>query len=110
MGLLSGEISQKQRSHTLEGFKQGKIKIIVATDVIGRGIHIEEVSHVINYNLPDEPDDYVHRIGRTGRAGSSGTAISLACETESFQIPAIEQRLGEKFKCQLPPQQWLEQE
>jgi len=108
VGLLSGEISQKQRSQTLEGFKQDKIKIIVATDVIGRGIHIEDVSHVINYNLPDEPDDYVHRIGRTGRAGSSGTAISLACETESFQIPAIEQRLGEKFKCQLPPQQWLE--
>lgn len=109
VGLLSGEISQKQRSQTLEGFKQGKITIIVATDVIGRGIHIEDVSHVINYNLPDEPDDYVHRIGRTGRAGSSGTAISLACETESFQIPAIEQRLGQKFKCQLPPQHWLEQ-
>jgi len=107
VGLLSGEISQKQRSQTLEGFKKGQIRIIVATDVIGRGIHIEEVSHVINYNLPDEPDDYVHRIGRTGRAGSTGVAISLACETESFQIPAIEQRLGEKFKCQLPPQQWL---
>jgi len=108
VGLLSGEISQKQRSQTLEGFKNDQIKIIVATDVIGRGIHIEEVSHVINYNLPDEPDDYVHRIGRTGRAGSSGVAINLACETESFQIPAIEQRLGQKFKYQLPPQHWLE--
>jgi len=108
VGLLSGEISQKQRSQTLEGFKADQIKIIVATDVIGRGIHIEDVTHVINYNLPDEPDDYVHRIGRTGRAGSSGIAINLACETESFQLPAIEQRLGQKFKYQLPPQQWLQ--
>lgn len=107
VGLLSGEISQKQRTQTLAQFKEGKIQIIVATDVIGRGIHIDEISHVINYNLPDEPDDYVHRIGRTGRAGSSGIAISLACETESFQIPAIEQRLGQKFKCQLPPTELL---
>ena len=106
-GLLSGEISQDKRTRTLEDFKNGKISILVATDVVGRGIHIEDVSHVINYNLPDEPDDYVHRIGRTGRAGAAGTAITLACEFESFQIPAIEELLGHKLKCVLPPEELL---
>lgn len=107
VGLLSGEITQQKRTRTLQDFKSGKISILVATDVVGRGIHIEEVSHVINYYLPDEADDYVHRIGRTGRAGSTGIAINLACETESFQIPAIEQRLGRKLKCELPPEELL---
>ena len=107
VGLLSGEITQQKRTRTLSDFKEGKIKVLVATDVVGRGIHIEDVSHVINYYLPEEPDDYVHRIGRTGRAGSSGIAINLACETESFQIPAIEARLGRKLKCQLPPEELL---
>lgn len=104
VGLLSGEISQQKRTRTLNSFKEGGIGILVATDVVGRGIHIEEVSHVINYNLPQEPGDYVHRIGRTGRAGSTGIAISLACEFESFQIPAIEELLGEKLNCELPPE------
>ncbi|WP_455205577.1 ATP-dependent RNA helicase RhlB [Kaarinaea lacus] len=107
VGLLSGEITQQKRTRTLQDFKSGKISILVATDVVGRGIHIEEVSHVINYYLPDEADDYVHRIGRTGRAGSTGIAINLACETESFQIPAIEERLGRKLKCELPPEELL---
>ena len=106
-GLLSGEISQDKRSRTLADFKSGKINILVATDVVGRGIHIEDVSHVINYNLPEEPDDYVHRIGRTGRAGAAGIAITLACEFESFQIPAIEELLGNKLKCVLPPEELL---
>jgi len=106
-GLLSGEITQQKRTRTLSEFKDGKINVLVATDVVGRGIHIEEISHVINYNLPEEPDDYVHRIGRTGRAGSSGIAINLACETESFQLPAIEARLGRKLKCELPPEELL---
>lgn len=106
-GLLSGEITQQKRTRTMSELKNGNINILVATDVVGRGIHIEEISHVINYNLPDEPDDYVHRIGRTGRAGSSGIAINLACEMESFQIPAIEKRLGAKLKCELPPEDLL---
>ena len=106
-GLLSGEISQQKRTRTLADFKNGNISILVATDVVGRGIHIEDVSHVINYNLPDEPDDYVHRIGRTGRAGAAGIAITLACEFESFQIPAIEKLLGNKLKCELPPEELL---
>ena len=108
VGLLSGEITQQKRTRTLSDFKEGKINVLVATDVVGRGIHIEDVTHVINYNLPEEPDDYVHRIGRTGRAGSTGIAINLACETESFQIPAIEARLGRKLKCQLPPEELLQ--
>jgi ATP-dependent RNA helicase RhlB len=107
VGLLSGEITQQKRTRTLSEFKEGKINVLVATDVVGRGIHIEDVTHVINYNLPEEPDDYVHRIGRTGRAGATGIAINLACETESFQIPAIEARLGRKLKCQLPPEELL---
>ncbi len=106
-GLLSGEVTQQKRTRTLADLKEGKINVLVATDVVGRGIHIDEVSHVINYNLPEEPDDYVHRIGRTGRAGASGIAINLACETESFQLPAIESRLGRKLKCELPPEELL---
>ncbi|NOY73630.1 MAG: ATP-dependent RNA helicase RhlB, partial [Gammaproteobacteria bacterium] len=101
---LSGEIAQNKRSRTLAEFKNGKIKILVATDVMGRGIHIDAITHVINYNLPDNPEDYVHRIGRTGRAGVLGTAISLACEHEAFQLPAIEELLGQKLKCELPPE------
>ena len=76
VGMLSGDVPQQKRVRTLENFRSGKLKILVATDVAGRGIHIDDISHVINYNLPEEPEDYVHRIGRTGRAGKSGTSIS----------------------------------
>ncbi len=105
-GLLTGEIPQKKRTATLEKFKNGEFKTMIATDVAGRGIHVEGVSHVINYNLPDNPDDYIHRIGRTGRAGATGISISLACEFESFQVPAIEALLGEKLRCELPPEEF----
>lgn len=79
----------------------------MATDVAGRGIHIDGISHVINYNLPEDPDDYVHRIGRTGRAGASGTSISFACEDDSFLIPDLEALLGDKLKKDYPPEQLL---
>ena len=102
-GILSGEIPQQKRTRTLEDFKQGKIRVLVATDVAGRGIHVDGISHVVNYNLPEDPEDYVHRIGRTGRAGATGISISLACEDEAFQLPDIEELLGKKFKCELPP-------
>ncbi|MEQ8954678.1 MAG: ATP-dependent RNA helicase RhlB, partial [Gammaproteobacteria bacterium] len=88
-GMLSGEVEQKKRIRTLDAFKTGKIKVLVATDVAGRGLHIEDVTHVINYTLPEESDDYVHRIGRTGRAGAVGTSISFACEDDSFLLPPI---------------------
>ena len=107
VGILSGEIAQNKRTRTLGDFKSGKLKVLVATDVAGRGIHVEGVSHVINYNLPEDPEDYIHRIGRTGRAGATGTSISLACEDEAFQLPAIEELLGEKLHCELASNELL---
>ena len=106
-GMLSGEIAQNQRVRTLEAFKNGKIKVLVATDVAGRGLHIDDVTHVINYTLPEEPEDYVHRIGRTGRAGAIGTSISFACEEDSFLLPDIEEKLGAKLDCIHPQESQL---
>ncbi len=96
--MISGELPQQKRLKTLEKFRNGSFKVLVATDVAGRGIHIEGVTHVINYNLPDDPEDYVHRIGRTGRAGASGISISFACEDDSFLIPDLEGYLGQSLK------------
>lgn len=106
-GLLSGEIDQNKRIKTLDRFKSGDIKVLVATDVAGRGIHISGISHVVNFTLPEEPEDYVHRIGRTGRAGSKGTSISFACEDDAFRLPAIEALLGGAIKCEQPPESLL---
>ncbi len=105
--MLSGEVAQKKRIRTLEDFRSGVIRVMVATDVAGRGIHIEGISHVVNYNLPLDPEDYVHRIGRTGRAGATGTSISFATEDEAFQIPRIEEYLGNKLICTYPEDQLL---
>ncbi len=106
-GILSGEIPQAKRTRTLEQFKQGDIKVLVATDVAGRGIHVEGVSHVVNYNLPEDPEDYVHRIGRTGRAGATGTSISFASEDDAFLLPDLEVLLGCKLECTHPPEDLL---
>ncbi len=106
--VLSGDIRQRTRIRTLENFKAGKIRILVATDVAGRGIHIEGMDHVINYTLPRDPEDYVHRIGRTGRAGAAGTSISFADEEDSFFIPKIEALIGNKLPCIQPEEEWLE--
>ncbi len=106
-GMLSGEIPQPKRTRTLDQFKAGEIQVLVATDVAGRGLHIEDVSHVINYTLPEEPDDYVHRIGRTGRAGGFGTSISFACEEDSFLLPSIEEKLGDRLVCSHPEEAQL---
>lgn len=108
VGLLSGEVNQQKRSKTLKRFKEGDIKILVATDVAGRGIHVDGVSHVVNFNLPEDPEDYVHRIGRTGRAGSSGVSISLACEDDAFALPDIEKLLGKKLNYSQPPAELLQ--
>lgn len=94
---ITGDIIQKKRLRILEDFKTGKLPILVATDVASRGIHVENVSHVINYDLPQDPEDYVHRIGRTGRAGAAGRAISLADEEYVYSLPAIEQYIGQKI-------------
>jgi ATP-dependent RNA helicase RhlB len=105
--ILSGDIRQQTRVRTLDNFKAGKIRVLVATDVAGRGIHIEGMDHVINYTLPRDAEDYVHRIGRTGRAGSVGTSISFADEDDSFNIPAIEELLGNELPCIYPEEEWL---
>ena len=105
--LLSGEVPQEKRIRVLRDFKEGKIPVVVATDVAARGIHVEGIGHVINYNLPDDPEDYVHRIGRTGRAGAEGVSISFACEEDSFAIPGIETYLGHDLACTQPEEELL---
>ncbi|MTI13559.1 ATP-dependent RNA helicase RhlB [Sansalvadorimonas verongulae] len=105
--MLSGDVPQKKRVRTLEDFRSGRLRVLVATDVAGRGIHIDGISHVVNYNLPEDPEDYVHRIGRTGRAGTTGTSISFACEDESFLIPTLEELLGGRLSCTQPPEELL---
>jgi ATP-dependent RNA helicase RhlB len=105
---LSGSIPQNKRIRTLERFRSGDVRILVATDVAGRGLHIEGVSHIVNFNVPQDAEDYVHRIGRTGRAGAKGTSITFACESESFYLPAIEEYLGEGLPYVHPESEWVE--
>jgi ATP-dependent RNA helicase RhlB len=99
--MLSGDVGQNKRLAVLENFRSGKIKIVIATDVAGRGIHVDDIDYVINFDFPYEAEDYVHRIGRTGRAGNTGIAISFADEDESFAIPDIEEYIKEPLKCTL---------
>ena len=105
--LLSGDVEQNKRTVRLELFRSGKVKVLVATDVAGRGIHIEGITFVVNYTLPYEPEDYVHRIGRTGRAGASGKAVSFACEEGAFYLPAIEEFIDKKLECIVPDEPLL---
>ncbi|SJL83473.1 ATP-dependent RNA helicase RhlB [Vibrio palustris] len=93
VGLLTGDVPQKKRERILEQFTAGEIDILVATDVAARGLHIPLVTHVFNYDLPDDSEDYIHRIGRTGRAGESGFSISFACEDYAVNLPAIEETI-----------------
>ncbi|MDH5300559.1 MAG: DEAD/DEAH box helicase [Gammaproteobacteria bacterium] len=94
---LSGDVPQKKRQRLVLDFQKGTFPVLVATDVAARGLHIPDVSHVVNYDLPQDAEDYVHRIGRTGRIGAEGKAISLACETYTFHLPEIEQYIGKKI-------------
>jgi len=96
--MLSGDVDQAKRERYLDKFKNGNAKVLVATDVAGRGIHVDDISHVVNYTLPDQPDDYVHRIGRTGRAGQKGISISFVSEDDAFNLPAIEAHLDRHLK------------
>jgi len=96
--ILSGDVAQNKRMNLLTAFQKGELPILVATDVAARGLHIPAVSHVINYDLPQDSEDYIHRIGRTARAGASGDAISFACEEYAFSLPDIEQQLGHKIE------------
>jgi ATP-dependent RNA helicase RhlB len=105
--LLSGEVDQRQRIYRLERFREGKIRVLVATDVASRGLHVEAISHVINYNLPLTSEEFVHRIGRTGRAGATGISISFADEEDSYELPKLEEFLGKKIKCIYPDEHLL---
>ncbi len=101
---ITGDIVQKKRLRILQEFKEGKLPVLVATDVASRGIHVEGVTHVINYDLPQDPEDYVHRIGRTGRAGAAGKAISLADEEYVYSLEDIEKYIGQKI-----PVKWADE-
>jgi ATP-dependent RNA helicase RhlB len=94
---ITGDIDQKKRLRLLDEFKAGMFTVLIATDVASRGIHVEGVTHVINYDLPQHTEDYVHRIGRTGRAGASGKAISLADEEYVYSLDDIEKYIGRKI-------------
>ena len=104
---MSGDIPQEKRLKILERFRSGATPIIVATDVAARGIHVDDISHVVNYDMPHEPEDYVHRIGRTGRAGKVGQSVSLLCEYGSYLVPELEKLLGQQIKCTLPTEEMV---
>jgi ATP-dependent RNA helicase RhlB len=95
--VISGDVPQAKRERLLRDFQTGQLPILVATDVAARGLHIPDVSHVFNFDLPQDREDYVHRIGRTARAGASGDAVSFACEQYSFSLPEIEEYIGHKI-------------
>jgi ATP-dependent RNA helicase RhlB len=103
--VISGDVDQKRRLRILDDFKEGKLPILIATDVASRGLHIDGVTHVINYDLPQDAEDYVHRIGRTARAGAEGKAISLADENGAFHLEAIEEYSKQKI-----PVEWADDE
>ena len=99
---ITGDVDQRRRLRIMGDFKEGRLPILVATDVASRGLHIEGVTHVFNYDLPFDAEDYVHRVGRTARAGASGRAISLACEEYVDGLEAIEQFIGFKLPWEIP--------
>ncbi len=94
---LSGDVPQDKRQRLLSDFQENKITLLIATDVAARGLHIADVSHVFNYDLPQDVEDYVHRIGRTARFGASGVAISFVCEQYAYSMPDIEEYIGQKI-------------
>ena len=94
---ISGDVPQKKRQRLIQRFEAGEFPVLVATDVAARGLHIPAVSHVFNYDLPQDPEDYVHRVGRTARAGAEGDAISFACEETVYSLPDIEAYIGGKI-------------
>jgi ATP-dependent RNA helicase RhlB len=100
VGVLSGDVPQKKRETLLNKFQKGQLEILVATDVAARGLHIDGVSHVYNYDLPFDAEDYVHRIGRTARLGAEGDAISFACERYAMSLPDIEAYIEQKIPVQ----------
>jgi ATP-dependent RNA helicase RhlB len=99
---LTGDVDQKRRLRILNDFKEGQLPVLVATDVASRGLHIEAVTHVVNWDLPQDPEDYVHRIGRTARAGAGGKAIALVDEASALNLEGIEKFIGQKILVEWP--------
>ena len=91
---ISGDVPQNKRIRMLKAFQSGELPVLVATDVASRGLHVPDVSHVINYDVPQDPEDYVHRIGRTARAGAAGDSITFACESYAMSLPDVEKYIG----------------
>lgn len=104
VAVLHGDRTMGQRREALQGFKSGRYRVLVATDVMARGIHVNDIAHVINFDLPSSPEDYVHRIGRTARAGASGRASSFVTPEETSQLRAIERLLGKRVPAGSTPQ------
>lgn len=104
---ITGDLPQPKRFRLMGHFKNGTIKILVATDVASRGIHVEDISHIINYDLPQDAENYVHRVGRTARAGKTGRALSLACERYVFHLQPLEEMLGYKIPVVWPEDDWF---
>lgn len=104
---ITGDLPQRNRLALMGRFKGGSIKILVATDVASRGIHVEDITHIINYDLPQNAENYIHRIGRTARAGKTGKAVSLACEECVFHLEPIEELLGSKIPVVWPQEDWF---
>jgi len=100
---IHGDRSQNQRNMALRGFQEGRYRVLVATDVAARGIHVDGISHVVNYDLPQVPEDFIHRVGRTGRAGAGGTASTFGARSERSEIARIERTLAIRMiRCASP--------
>jgi ATP-dependent RNA helicase RhlB len=107
---ITGDLPQEKRFKLMERFKEGKIKMLIATDVASRGIHVEDISHVINFDLPQDPENYVHRIGRTARAGKTGKSIAFACEAYVFHLEPLEALLNAKIPVVWPEDDWFKED
>jgi len=105
--VLSGDVPQTKRQRLLKEFQTGQLPVLIATDVAARGLHIPDVSHVINYDLPQDAEDYVHRIGRTARIGKDGDAVSFACENFVYSLPEIEAYIGHKIPVEPVPEGYI---
>jgi ATP-dependent RNA helicase RhlE len=99
---IHADRTQPQREAALREFRDGHARVLVATDIAARGLHVDAVSHVINYDVPDAPEDYIHRVGRTGRAGKQGTAITIVAPVDELSMKAIERRIGQPVKRVVP--------
>jgi len=95
---IHGDMSQKEREHVMERFKDGSLHVLIATNVAARGLHIEDVSHVVNYDLPEDADVFTHRVGRTGRAGKTGVAVTFVGEWDFDEFDALRKKAGMPFR------------